>query len=235
MKLCPECNETFADELKFCELDGTKLRRDNDPAAPQGHNRAWSLLGVGVLLGAMVIAAMSIVFTPKARITPTVASNQTASAATTPSQPAEAQIAAAGQQPTAAEAQPEITVGETPLAETKKKDKTQETANTNSSVLNPKAAAQDEEESQKTARTETPRPLDVTEPPAAPAPIVKPVSNPRETESASKPAPTTVDPKKDKKDTKDSDKNSDEKKDNKGKDKKKGGFFGVFKKIFGKN
>src|SRR5262245_66642381 len=64
MKICPVCNETFADELNFCDLDGVKLARE---ASEQDRNKWWSLIGAGLLIGAVVITA-SMLFIPKARV-----------------------------------------------------------------------------------------------------------------------------------------------------------------------
>ena len=64
MKICPVCNESFADELNFCDLDGVKLARE---VSEQDRNKWWSLIGAGLLIGAVVITA-SMLFIPKARV-----------------------------------------------------------------------------------------------------------------------------------------------------------------------
>jgi len=97
--------------------------------------------------------------------------------------------------------------------------------------LNPKAAAQGINETEKNSQP-------VAQPPAPskpePAPGIKTVSETREPDPATKSA-ASPDPKKDPKHaTTNSSKESDKKKID-DKDKKKGGFFKVFKKIFGKD
>src|SRR5687768_8398766 len=82
MKVCPVCNETFADELRFCDLDGTRLKREIGTQSPEKQNKTWSLIGVGLLVGALVLSALSIIFLPKARIAPTVANSETGQAVT---------------------------------------------------------------------------------------------------------------------------------------------------------
>jgi cytoskeletal protein RodZ len=217
MKVCPECNDTFPDEMKFCDLDGTKLNRE---AGQEGldQSRLWSLIGVGVLLGAIVIIAISVLFSPRTPDAPALAR-------TTPqtSNPSPAETAAAPQS--------DIVVEEPLPAETKKKEKPVEAANSNSAPApNIKAAARDSDAegdafksapgaaSAKSASTD------------AEAPAVKAKGEDTETTSK-KPAATDADPKSDKKNAKDSDKNSNGKKPE---EKKKGGLFRIFKKIFGK-
>ena len=97
MKVCPVCNETFADELKFCDLDGTRLKREIGTQSPEKQNKTWSLIGVGLLVGALVLSALSIIFLPKARIAPTVANSETGQAVTsTRPDSAQTEIAQAG-------------------------------------------------------------------------------------------------------------------------------------------
>src|SRR5882672_1498441 len=67
MKICPACNETFTDEFSFCELDGTKLKRQGGKAAEPGAKKDWSLLGLVLVLGAILITVATIIFAPKAR------------------------------------------------------------------------------------------------------------------------------------------------------------------------
>ena len=59
MKICPVCNDSFADELRFCDIDGARLTRE---AGSQDRNRWWSLLGAGLVVGALVISAATDVF-----------------------------------------------------------------------------------------------------------------------------------------------------------------------------
>lgn len=230
MKVCPVCSESFADDLKFCDLDGTRLTRQlNAAATAESGNKLWSMLGIGLLVGALVISAVSVFMIPKARVA-------------TPMSSSESQASASSSKPSGASTdntmaastteQPEIVVTEGPLPDAKKKEKlkTLTDANSNAPALDPKAAAQG---------GETEKPAQPAAQPASvkpePTPAVKTVSETREPEPAAKPAVNSPDPKKDPKSaTANSSKDSDKKK-NDDKDKKKGGFFKVFKKIFGKD
>ena len=232
MKVCPVCSESFTDDLKFCDIDGTRLTRQLDGSVPaQGGNKLWSMLGIGLLVGALILSAVSVFLIPKARVSaPASNSESQASASSSKSSggATDNQIASATTE------QPEIVVTEGPLPDAKKKEKpkalTEE--NSNAPALNPKAAAQGVNDTDKTLQP-------AAEPPAPakpePAPAVKTVSETRETDAATKPAVASPDPKKDPKHaTSNSSKESDKKKTD-DKDKKKGGFFKVFKKIFGKD
>ncbi|HJQ70721.1 MAG TPA: hypothetical protein VKA70_17230 [Blastocatellia bacterium] len=234
MKVCPVCNETFADELKFCDLDGTRLKREVGTQSPEKQNKAWSLIGVGLLVGALVLSALSITFLPKARVAPTVVSSETGQAVASRLDPAQTEVAQAG----SADSQtPEIVAEEIPPAEVKKKDAAQNNANgnVNSTTPDPKAAAKEAGEDEQPAAQIEPPPVAPPPPPKEvdPAPVVKPASDTRDADA--KPA-ANGDPKKDGKQSKDKD--DDDKKSDKKDDKKKkkgGGLFGAFKKIFGKD
>ena len=234
MKVCPVCNESFADELKFCDVDGARLTRQRDVTAPQRENKGWSMLGVALLVGALVISAITIIFLPRARVSPPVVNSEPQAS---PSNKAATTETASNAADTAAADQPEIIVTEGPAPDLKKKDKAKALAseNSNESTLNPKAAAQSGEETERTAQ-----PIEATPPPAAPrkiepVPVSRTVNDPRETEAATKPAQTSADLKKNQPaGSKDSSKDADSKK-KKDEKEKKGGFFRVFKKIFGKD
>lgn len=232
MKVCPVCSESFADDLKFCDLDGTRLTRQLDGATqPQSHNKLWSMLGIGLLVGALILSAVSVFLIPKSRVSLPVSGSESQASASS-SKPSN--DTAGNAIASATTEQPEIVVTEGPLPDAKKKDKSKALTdeNSNAPALNPKAAAQSGEDTEK-------NPQPVAEPPAPkkpePAPAVKPVSETREPDSSTKPASASTDPKKDPKHaTSNSSKESDKKK-TEDKDKKKGGFFKVFKKIFGKD
>ena len=238
MKVCPVCNETFADELKFCDLDGTRLKREVGTQSPEKQNKAWSLIGVGLLVGALVLSALSIIFLPKARIAPTGANSETGQAASTRTDSAQTETA----QDESTDAQsPEILVEEIPAAESKKRDAAQSSinGNLNSTTPDPKTAAKEAGEDEMPAgQLEStlpapPPPLRESEP----VPSLKPASDVRDAEVTAKPASNAEmkkDPKKSKDDKDDDDKKSDKKGDDK-KKKKSGGLFGAFKKIFGKD
>jgi hypothetical protein len=234
MKVCPVCKESFPDEMNFCDVDGTRLQRD--ASSPPGHNRLWSLLGVGLLIGALVISAMSIVFLPKSRVSPTVVSSEPPRASTS-TKPAPEQ-AVSDAQPAATAAEPEIVVTEGPPPDAKKKDKALKNANASADALvpNPKAAAQASEEGEQSAqKTSASTPAAPAASPTPEPPAVKPVSERRETEAAPKPAPTTTEVKKDPKRQTTNSREAAKESDKKKKEEKKGGFFKVFKKIFGKD
>lgn len=235
MKVCPNCDESFGDDLNFCDIDGTRLERHSDVASTGSRSRAWSFLGAGLLIGALALSAASIIFFPKARVAPSIASSLPSNGTTPGQNPGEASTSPSTPQP-------EIVVEEAPAEEApptepKKKEKPADLANANANapVPDPKAVALEEEEPADSARrasdpavaipveTRTPEP-----------PSVKPAVEPRESEREMKPAPT-LDPKKDAKGKGKESAKDDKKKKDDGKEKKKGGFFGVFKKIFGKN
>jgi hypothetical protein len=236
MKVCPVCNEAFGDELRFCDLDGTRLKRQpGGEMSASSQGRLWSLLGVGVLLGALIIAILSIIFTPRPNAAPTLASSSPSPSA---SQSAPGSQAAAEARPAAATEQPQIIAEETAQPVAKKKEKSQDDLNSNAGLppVNPKDVAQGNA-TKDAAKTDEP----VAETSAdskrvEAAPVIKPASDTRDSEISPKAAATAPEAKKDKKATtsKDSDKESDAKKKDGEKEKKKGGFFRVFKKIFGK-
>ena len=229
MKVCPVCNESFADELKFCDIDGTRLTRQRGVSAPQPQNKGWSLFGVALLVGALIISGISVIFLPRAHVSPQVVGSETQ--VSSPNKPAATETASNATAPATSD-QTDTAVSEVPLPDPKKKEKSKALANGNfsESTLNPKAAAQSAEDAEKPKQpVEAPvaQPLPTPkriEPPAA----VRTASDTRETDSVSKPAQPPTEMKKDPKISKDSDKKKAE-------EKKKGGFFRVFKKIFGKD
>ena len=233
MKVCPVCSETFADDLKFCDIDGARLARQMEGGQPGGHSKVWSLLGIGLLVGALVISAVSVFLIPKSRPAAATAGTESqpytqANKTATPDASSAAANPADNSSAAAPADQPEI-VAEGLPPDPKKKDKAKAlTDDGTGTKLNPKAAAQSGEEELKPApaKEET---VIVIPPPkkVEPAVSVKPVSETRETEVTK---PTTAEPKKDVKNAKDADKKTAD-----DKDKKKGGFFRVFKKIFGKD
>lgn len=222
MRVCPVCNETFPDEMKFCDLDGAKLHRDGESIA-QSQGKLWSLLGVGVVLGSLVIIGLAIFFSPR---TPAPISSYTPP--TPPSAESKPSTSDA-----ASSTQPEVFEEEAPVAELKKKEKPIDSANSNtsSSPLNPKAAAQEAE-----SKSDTQPILTEVKEAAQPEPRkIEPVESPKTVkaaaESESKASQPSAEPKRETKSSKDSDKASGDKKQND--DKKKGGFLKVFRKIFG--
>jgi hypothetical protein len=236
MKVCPNCDESFGDDLNFCDVDGTRLERHRDVASTEGRSRAWSLLGAGLLIGALAISAASIIFFPKTRVAPSIASSLPSTGTTPGQNSGEASTSSPATQ------QPEIVVEEAfaeeaPPAEPKKKEKLADLANANANVPvpNPKAVAlEPEDPANSPKRASEPAALTPVEIRNPDPPSAKPAVESRELEKEMKPAPT-VDPKKDAKGKgKDSAKDDKKKKDD-AKEKKKGGFFGVFKKIFGKD
>src|ERR1051325_2740783 len=142
MKICPVCNEVFADELKFCDVDGTRLTRQRDVTAAPQQNKGWSLFGVALLVGALVISGVSVIFLPRAHVSPPVVRSEPSSNPSnkTPS----TETASNAVTPAPGEQQPEIVLTEGPVPDPKKKEraKTSASENANEPALNPKAAAQ---------------------------------------------------------------------------------------------
>lgn len=236
MKVCPVCDETFADDLKFCDLDGTRLKREVGSETPEKQNKTWSLIGVGLLVGALVLSALSIIFLPKARIAPTVANSESGTALTsTRSESAQTETAQASSTDSQT---PEIIMEEVPPTELKKKDAAQQNinGNANAAAPDPKAAAKEVSDDETPAQVEpiVAPPPQPKEPEPAPA-IVRPTTDTRDAGSAAN-AEMKKDPKRDPSKSKvEEDKKADAKKADDKKKKKGGGLFGAFKKIFGKD
>jgi len=232
MKICPVCNDSFADQLNFCDIDGARLTREG---SAQERNKWWSLLGAGLLVGALVISAASMFFLPKARVSPVVNSEpQSIPVPTKPPGESAANVATP-----AANAEPESVPTDAVVPEVKKKDKAFANDNISGTAPNPKAAALAAEDADKKS---TPIEVNNAAPPTPKKPEalppVKSVTETRSAGAATKPQPPP-DLKKDQKTqpaiAKSSDKDSNDKKKTDEKDKKKGGFLRVFKKIFGKD
>jgi hypothetical protein len=233
MKICPVCNDSFADELNFCDIDGARLALEG---AAQQRNKWWSLLGAGLLVGAVVISAASIIFLPKARVSAPVVNSEPATVRVAP--PAPAAESVANISAPLASPEPEIASNDSVVPEVKRKEKALANGNAGGAPPNPKAAAiAAEEADRKPPSADIDRTAPSTPKNPEPPPVVKSASDTRSGE-ASKPQ-TPSDPKKDQKaqsaTAKGSDKDSNDKKKNDEKDKKKGGFLRVFKKIFGKD
>lgn len=231
MKICPVCNDSFADQLNFCDIDGTRLRRSGSAQ----RNKWWSLLGAGLLVAGLVITAASMFFLPKARVsTPIVSSEPQSTSA--PSKGSAGEDSATVAAAPAVSAEPETVPAVSVLTEMKKKDKALADENVTPAAPNPKAAALAAEETDKKLT-----PIEAGD--SAPfskkseaSPSAGSAVDARSVEGPAKTQPPDL-----KKETKtatpvakDSDKDNDKKKDG-DKDKKKGGFLRVFKKIFGKN
>jgi hypothetical protein len=232
MKICPVCNDTFADQLNFCDVDGTRLTQ---AGGAQERNKWWSLVGAGLLIGALVISAASIFFLPRSRVPAPIVSSEPTPAPVTPKPaPAAASETTASAATPAASAEPETPSTESLAPELKRKEKAISNSNSSSALPNPKAAALAAEEGDK--KPATLDPATVTTTPKKPeAPAIKAVSEPHPGDPTIKPQ-TPPDPKKDPKAqgaSANHEKNSKDKK--KDEEKKKGGFLKVFKKIFGKD
>lgn len=235
MKICPVCNDSFPDELNFCDIDGTRLNREASQTG-QDRNKWWSLLGAGLLVGAVVISAASIIFLPKARVALPVVTSEPQSLPAPPKEPSVDSTATVAAATPASE--PDTAAADVVAPELKKKDKTSANTNAGEAAPNPKAAALaaegvDSASSSRAANKNAASSSNKSEPPSA----VKPVSDTRPSETATKPAQGPADLKDQKSqpvNPKGSDKTTDKKKTD-DKDKKKGGFLRVFKKIFGKD
>lgn len=235
MKICPVCNDSFSDDLNFCDIDGVRLTRED---VAQERNKWWSLVGAGLLIGAVAISVMTI-FLPKARVASPAVSSEAQQAPAPPNTPAvetSATVAAATAEP---DAEPERADLGSSAPEIKKKDKALANSNSGAPVPNPKAAALASEGGEKNPTSSE---LRKSEPPAPKSPETPPtVRIPRDGrigETSSKPPQPPPDLKSDRQPqpagSKANEKNSSDKKKSDDKDKKKGGFLKVFKKIFGK-
>jgi hypothetical protein len=237
MKICPVCNDSFSDELNFCDIDGARLDRESGGANGRDGNKWWSLLGAGLLVGAVVISAASIIFLPKARVALPLVNSEPQSVSNSPKAPAVDSGAAVAATSPASE--PDTAATDAVAPELKKKDKSANNSNAGEAP-NPKAAALAAEGVDKTASSSDPNknatsPSNKTEAP----PAAKPVSDTRPVETATKPVPPPAEVRRDPRtaqvSTKSSDKGSDKKKSDDKEKKKGGGFLRVFKKIFGKD
>ena len=233
MKICPVCNDSFADQLNFCDIDGARLTREG---SAHERNKWWSLLGAGLLVGALVITAASMFFLPKARISTPIVNSAPESAA--PPEPASAESSATVAAAPAIGAEPLNSPSDAILPEAKRKDKAVADDTVSGATPNPKAAALAAEGADKkpilndanSAAPTAPKQAEAAAPSAS-------AGDARSVDAATKPQPPP-DLKKDAKTppatAKSSDKDSNDKKKNDDKEKKKGGFLRVFKKIFGK-
>jgi len=231
MKTCPVCNEAFVDEMNFCDVDGSPLNQDPVIAA-QSRNKLWSMLGIVLLVGALVMSLM-VVFLPRQRPAPALTQAQpeppvVASAPKTSSEPATVK-------PPAAEPE-EVTPAQAPVSEIRIRERSGDSGRSpgNATTPNPKAAATDPDD---------PDSRPARKPDAAEQPVttrVEPVKAPKTPAATGDGEPVrsvrSSEPKKDVQPSASKTNEKDSKK--KGadeKEKKKGGFFRVFKKIFGKD
>src|SRR6185503_7789853 len=167
MKICPVCNDSFGDELNFCDLDGARLAREG---VAEQRNKWWSLLGAGLLIGGLVITGLSIIMIPRARVsTPVVNSEPSPAAATPRVQPTETapSVAAASPEPEPA--------SDTPPPELKKRDNSLTNSNSTIAPPTPKAAALDSEGADKIPASSAARKNETSAPkPAEALPASKP-------------------------------------------------------------
>jgi hypothetical protein len=227
MRNCPVCGESFGDELNFCDVDGTPLARDPAEAA-QARNKLWSILGVVLVLGALAISALSIIFLPKGRVASPVQVSSVPQPAPAPEgNPVKHEAANTSELPSIP-SEPESLVAPDMVApEPKKKDPAPGRENANSSKSAKEAATEDSEKPAPSPETKAPEP----ETAKPDAPLVPTAKESPETETPDVAGPPPTDPK----NTGKGADNSNSKKKGDDKDKKKGGFFKVFKKIFGKD
>lgn len=242
MKICPVCNDTFPNELNFCDIDGARLDREANETQGKDRGNWWSLLGAGLLVAAVVISAASIIFLPKARVALPVVSSDPQPLPATP-KPASVEGASSESSATVAAAtpasEPDTSASDTVAPELKRKEKAAANSNTGEAAPNPKAAALAAEGVDRAASSgDANKNAGSTASKSDAPPALKPVGDSRPTETATKPAQAPVDVRKDQKtaqvSSKSSDKGADKKKTD-DKEKKKGGFLRVFKKIFGKD
>jgi hypothetical protein len=229
MKTCPVCNESFINEMNFCDVDGSPLDRDPVTSA-QIKSRLWSFLGVGLLIGALGLS-LTVVLMPKRRPTPAMVSPESSLTASTPP-PASPEPATSSRVPaTSAESESEAANGSI-SSEVRPRERTTDNLKAVSGPApNPKAAALDTREADTTVRRTEPveQPIALKpEPARAPKSVAPPSDGDlpktvRTTDAKKETASQPVGSKTDKETKKKPD------------EKKKGGFFRVFKKIFGKD
>lgn len=230
MKICPVCNDSFADQLNFCDIDGARLTSEGSDQ----RNKWWSLIGAGLLVGALVISAASIFFLPRARVsTPIVNSEPQPSPAV--ARPAVTENAASVT--ASAVREPESVPTDAVAPEVRKKDKPPLNGDFSGATPNPKAAATAPDDADRKApSSESSDPIPPAPKKPESPPSLKNAGDPRPAETATRPQnPTELkkDPKAQTATAKNPDQDSSDKKKND--DKKKGGFLKVFKKIFGKD
>ena len=243
MKECPVCNESFPNELKFCDIDGTRLTRTIDAGESRGSGRVWSLLGAGLLVAGLVVTGAAIVFFPKTRSGPaqpvqTRNENPVSPAKPNESSPKEpaAEVAInsqpGGAKPVISPTAPQ----DSSTVQAKKRDGAAAVSGSAAAATpNAKSAAKGGDDSEKAAAKNVTREaadpkttVDSTETVAA-----KPANPAPAGDSNAKADQTAADPKRDAKRA--SSKNGDKEPNANKKDEKKGGLLRVFKKIFGKS
>jgi hypothetical protein len=246
MKVCPVCSEEFSDELRFCDVDGSKLARRPGAGGGSQTDRLYPLLGVLLLLGALILSATSI-FMPKPRI---ASSSGAPAPRETAAVPVDSQSAALEASAADGSTAPASTVGaqsaeEVALADARKREKPASAGQDSAPPApNPKAAFAEETEGTKPPPAETKPSAPPTQPVESESRAAKPEPRPSDVKaSATSPSeattaktqPTTTKPA-----ARDSDakKKSEAKSEGNSEEKnkeKKGGFLRVFKKIFGKD
>ena len=243
MKVCPVCSEAFANDLNFCDVDGAKLKRERGASGAGETSRLWQLLGVGLLLGALALSAVSI-FLSKGRPTAYIENQGTAGAESASTRPP-ASEKQTNQPGTIGSASEGATIpDDATLAELRKKEKASGVQSQNPSTLveNPKASTPQTDESEKKQAS-----ADLKATASSDPARLEPVSTAKQVNETREPAPApasksavgvadTKEPKKPGAEAKSPTKDSTAKKKADEKEKeKKGGFLRVFKKIFGKN
>jgi hypothetical protein len=233
MRACPVCKETFGDDLNFCDIDGAALEAPpgSAPALRSGE-RVWNLLGIGLLLGALVISAVSIVFLPRADIiAPREAppANSFTNGATRSGDNAGAVTSPGPGQVPQTGAEPRVDNPEKVISDLKARERALPIPRTEDDTLTPKALASSTETDSKTATIEPKSPRAETS--TAPADTGGSLGAAGTAGTAGTSGELKKEPPKREKErvgTKDGTNGTAGKE-------KKGGFLKVFKKIFGKN
>src|SRR5262245_43686932 len=140
MKECPVCGDTFADDLNFCDVDGSRLDRKKGSPPSAAQNKIWSMLGIALLIGGLVISAVTILFLPRSRTITTITSSEPPAAPRT--------SASESTPPPAADNTVPPPATETPLAadrsalDLKKRDRAPVESTTDAHAVSAKEAAQ---------------------------------------------------------------------------------------------
>ena len=244
MKQCPVCSESFPDELRFCDIDGTRLTRRIETGESRGSSRLWSLLGAGLLVGGLVITGAAIVFFPKTRSVPVqpiqgrIESPATASepkANESPAKEAPKEVAVNAQSSDAKPVDAPAAVQDASTVLPRKRDAAAVASGEAATTApNPKSAAKPDDQAERAASksAEPERPATKSNVGSTDTVAAKPAGPSPSIESGAKADQTATDAKKDPKRA--ASKSGDKDANGNKKDEKKGGLLRVFKKIFGK-
>lgn len=230
MRACPICKETFSDDYNFCDIDGAALDAPAGSApVARGGERVWNLLGVGLLLGALVISAVSIVFLPRADVIApreSAPTNSLNNAGTKSSDSSGAATSSVQDQALQTGTEPGSEVPEKVISDLKARERAMPIPRTEDDALTPKALARS---------TETDSKVETIETTTAPAETKTAPTDTGGSLGSAKAGGPSGELKKEAKREKDRAGAKAGNTNGTAGREKKGGFLKIFKKIFGKN